>query len=152
MAKIDLLRKLIREEVVKAIRQELPKILNEAKVGKTGVDNVIKEMKKQQFPLSLNTVDTYTRKTDIQYTKSSPLNNLLNETAKSMQQEDIESLSFTSDNVNPVAFFQPSEVNVGDVSGMLSSARPSSNLEMVQINEVPDYSGLMKNLINKGAI
>jgi len=152
MAKVDLLRKLIREEVKAALREELPRLMNEIKSSNTGVDNVIKEMKKQQFPITLNTVDTYKKKQDTQFTKSSHLNALLNETAMSMQPEDVETLSYTSDMVNPTTFFQPKEVAVGDINGMLSTARPSSDISMVQINEVPDYSGLMKNLINKGAI
>ena len=109
-------------------------------------------MKKQQFPMTLNTPETYQKRPDTQFTKSSPLNQLLNETAMSMQSEDIETLSFTSDNVNPISFFQPKEAVVGDVNGMLSTARPSSDISMVQINEVPDYSGLMKNLMAKGVI
>jgi hypothetical protein len=152
MAKIDLLRKLIREEVKAALREELPKILKEIKVPSTGVNNVIKEMKKQQFPMTLNTPETYMKKQDLQFTKSSPLNSILNETAMSMQGDDIETLSYTSDNINPVSFFQPKEEVVGDVNGMLATARPSSDISMVQINEVPDYSGLMKNLMAKGAI
>jgi len=152
MAKVDLLRKLIREEVKAALREELPRLMNEIKSSNTGVDNVIKEMKKQQFPITLNTVDTYKKKQDTQFTKSSHLNALLNETAMSMQPEDVETLSYTSDMVNPTTFFQPKEVAVGDINGMLSTARPSSDISMVQINEVPDYSGLMKNLMDKGAI
>jgi len=150
MAKIDLLRKLIREEVIMALRQEMPKIISEIKQSPTGKANVIKEMSRQQFPTTLNTVETYKKKFDQQFTKSSPLNAILNETAMSMQNDDYTSL--TSDNVNPVDFFQPSEVAIGDVSSMLSTARPSSDISMVQINEVPDYSGLMKNLMEKGAI
>jgi hypothetical protein len=152
MAKIDLLRKLIREEVKAALREELPKLVNEIKSPSIGVNNVIKEMKKQQFPMTLNTPETYQKRLDTQFTKSSPLNALLNETAMSMQSEDIETLSFTSDNINPMSFFQPKEAAVGDINGMLSTARPSSDISMVQINEVPDYSGLMKNLMSKGAI
>ena len=152
MAKIDVLRKIIREEVKAALREELPKLINEIKSPSTGVNNVIKEMKKQQFPMTLNTAETYKKKAETQFTKSSPLNALLNETAMSMQSEDIDTLSFTSDAISPIDFFQPKEVAVGDVSGMLSTARPSSDISMVQINEVPDYSGLMKNLMAKGEI
>jgi len=152
MAKIDLLRKLIREEVVAALREELPRLLNETRVQRTGVDNVIREMKKQQFPTTLNTIDTYKKNPQTLYAKSSPLNSILNETALSMNPEDVETLSFTTDNINPTTFFQPKEVAVGDVGGMLATARPSSDISMVQINEVPDYSGLMKNLMAKGQI
>lgn len=152
MAKIDLLRKLIREEVKAALREELPRLIRETKSQSTGVGNIINEMKKSEFPMTLNTVETYKKRAETQFTKSSPLNDLLKETAISMQPEDIDTLSFTSDAVNPTSFFQPKEVAVGDVNGMLSTARPSSDISMVQINEVPDYSGLMKNLMNKGVI
>lgn len=152
MAKVDLLRKLIREEVKAALREELPRLMNEIKSSNTGINNVMKEIKKTEFPMTLNTVETYKNNIQKQFTKSSPLNSILNETAMSMQQDDIETLSFTSDSINPASFFQPKEANVGDVNGMLATARPSSDISMVQINEVPDYSGLMKNLINKGVI
>ena len=42
--KIDLLRKLIREEVKAALREELPKVLSEIKTSNRGVNNVIKEI------------------------------------------------------------------------------------------------------------
>jgi hypothetical protein len=152
MAKIDLLRKIIREELKAALKEELPKIMKELKVPTSGIENVIKETKKQQVPLTLNTVETYKKPVVQKFTNSSPLNALLNETAMAMGSDDIETLSFGTDNINPTSFFQPKEPVVGDINGMLSTARPSSDISMVQINEVPDYSGLMKNLINKGAI
>jgi len=152
MAKIDLLRKIIREELKAALREELPKIINELKVPSSSIENIINETKKHKVPLTLNTVETYKKPVTTKFTNSSPLNALLNETAMSMGTDDIETLSFGTDNINPVSFFQPSEAVVGDVNGMLSTARHSSDISMVQINEVPDYSGLMKNLIDKGAI
>jgi len=109
-------------------------------------------MKKSEFPMTLNTKETYQKKSNIQYAKSSPLNDLLTETAASMHEDDIDTLSYTTDNINPVSLFQPKESVVSDVNGMLSSARPSSDISMVQINEVPDYSNLMKKMLNKGAI
>jgi hypothetical protein len=69
-----------------------------------------------------------------------------------MQSDDIDTFSMTTDNVNPISFFQPKEAVVSDVNSMISTARPSSDVSMVQINEVPDYSNLMKNLMDKGAI
>jgi hypothetical protein len=152
MAKIDLLRQLIREEVTKALRQELPKILSEVKQAPTGMKNVIREMKKSEIPLTLNTAETYKRSPDFKFANSSPLNNILLETAKSMDQDDDENYNFNIDNVNPVSFFQPKDAAVGDVNGMLATARPSSDISMVQINEVPDYSQLMKKMTEKGVI
>jgi hypothetical protein len=152
MSKLDTLRKIIREEVTAAIKQQLPLIINEIrKTPNSGISNVIKEMKKQDFPMTLNTADTYKKNPNTKFTNSPHLNNLLNETATTMQSED--TLSFTSDDVSPLSFFQPNEAAVvSDVSDMLSTARKSSNLDAVQINAVPDYSALMKNLKDKGAI
>jgi hypothetical protein len=150
MAKIDALRKLIREEVIAALRQELPKIINEINQSKGGINNVIKESKKQNFPMTLNTVDTYKSKPQTVFTNSSPLNAILNETAMTMNSSEMN--TFSSNDTNPLSLFQPEEASVGDVNTMLATARPSSDISMVQINEVPDYSGLMKNLISKGAI
>jgi hypothetical protein len=53
---------------------------------------------------------------------------------------------------DPMELFQPKQVAVGDVNGMLSTARPSSDPSMVQINEVPDFSALMNKMMAKGQI
>lgn len=148
MSKLDLLRKLIREEVVAAIRSELPKILYESKSNV--MENVKTQFAKKMPPSTLNTPDTYKKPINFGLDKSNPLSSLLNETAASMV--DSEVISFTTDHVNPALAFQPNEVQVGDVSGMLSTARPSSNLDAVQINEVPDYSQLMKKMLDRGTM
>ena len=117
MAKIDLLRQLIREEVIKALRQELPKIISENTKAENGVKNVIREMKKSEIPLTLNTIDTYKKKNNSRsFASSAPLNDLLKETANSMASDDVDNYSFTTDNVNPISFFQPKEATVGDAS------------------------------------
>lgn len=156
MAKLDILRQIIKEEVVKALRQELPRLLSENLHKETGIKNVIKESKKSQIPLTLNTAETYQKRIESNlrstFSGNSPLNDLLNETAMTMIDNDESDFNYTTDNVNPTSFFQPKEAAVSDVSGMLSTARPSSNLDAVQINEVPDYSNLMKKMINKGVI
>ena len=59
MSKLDILRKIIREEVTNAIQDALPKILHELNQNKIGKNNVIKEMKKQEFPITLNNAETY---------------------------------------------------------------------------------------------
>jgi hypothetical protein len=61
-------------------------------------------------------------------------------------------MSFNTDDVIPGMGFQPAEVSVGSVEGMLGTARASSNLDAVQINEVPDFTGLMSKLKAQGAI
>jgi hypothetical protein len=151
---IDLLRTLIREEVAKAIRQEMPTILKESQ-SSSAPKEVIKESKrpKMAIPGTLNTQPV--RPTP--NFSGNPLANMLNETAMTMG--DMDDMSFnTSDigpdsiGIDPTSFFQPKQVAVGDVNGMLATARPSSDPSMVQINEVPDFSALMSKLKAKGAI
>ena len=151
---VDLLRRLIREEVAKAIRQEMPTILKESQ-SSSAPKEVIKESKrpKMAIPGTLNTQSVRPKPNFA----GNPLANMLNETAMTMG--DMDDMSFnTSDigpdsiGIDPTSFFQPKQVAVGDVNGMLATARPSSDISMVQINEVPDFSALMSKLKAKGAI
>ena len=151
---LELLKKLIREEVVNAIRQEMPTILKEIQ-SSSSPKEVIKESiaAKKAVPLTLNTQPVRPKPNFA----GNPLANMLNETAMTMG--DIDDMSFnTSDigpdsiGIDPTSFFQPKQVAVGDVNGMLATARPSSDISMVQINEVPDFSDLMSKLKAKGAI
>jgi len=154
VSQVDLLRKLIKEEVVKAIRQEMPSIIKE--IASSNVEKpVIKESiaTKKAVPLTLNTQPVRPKPNF----SGNPLANMLNETAMTMG--DMDDMSFnTSDigpdsiGIDPTSFFQPKQVAVGDVNGMLATARPSSDISMVQINEVPDFSDLMSKLKAKGAI
>ena len=152
--KVDILRKLIRQEVAKAIRQEMPAILQEVRIQST-TKQVIKESKslKKVIPGTLNTQPV--RPTP--NFSGNPLANILNETAMTMG--DVDDMSFTSGDIgpdsigiDPTSFFQPKQVAIGDVNSMLSTARPSSDPSMVQINEVPDFTQLMNKLKAKGAI
>lgn len=154
VSQVDLLRKLIKEEVVKAIRQEMPSIIKE--IASSNVEKpVIKESKqsKMAIPGTLNTQPVRPKPNF----SGNPLANMLNETAMTMG--DMDDMSFnTSDigpdsiGVDPTSFFQPKQVAVGDVNGMLATARPSSDISMVQINEVPDFSALMSKMMAKGQI
>jgi len=154
VSQVDLLRKLIKEEVVKAIRQEMPSIIKE--IASSNVEKpVIKESKqpKKAIPGTLNTQPVRPKPNF----SGNPLANMLNETAMTMG--DMDDMSFnTSDigpdsiGVDPTSFFQPKQVAVGDVNGMLATARPSSDISMVQINEVPDFSALMSKMMAKGQI
>jgi hypothetical protein len=151
---VDLLRKLIREEVAKAIRQEMPTILKEIQ-SSSAPKEVIKESKRPKMAVP-GTLNTQPVRPKPNFT-GNPLANMLNETAMAMG--DMDDMSFnTSDigpdsiGIDPTSFFQPKQVAVGDVNGMLATARPSSDPSMVQINEVPDFTGLMSKLKAKGAI
>jgi hypothetical protein len=151
---IDLLRKLIREEVAKAIRQEMPAVLKEMQIPSASKE-VIKESKKVKptIPGTLNSQPVR----PVPNFSGNPLANMLNETAMNMG--DMDEVSFTTGDlgaesigIDPTSFFQPKQVAVGDVNSMLATARPSSDPSMVQINEVPDFTGLMSKLKAKGVI
>jgi hypothetical protein len=151
---LELLKKLIREEVVNAIRQEMPTILKEIQ-SSSSPKEVIKESKRPKMAVP-STLNTQPVRPKPNFT-GNPLANILNETAMTMG--DMDDMSFnTSDigpdsiGIDPTSFFQPKQVAVGDVNGMLATARPSSDPSMVQINEVPDFSALMSKLKAKGAI
>jgi len=140
--------------VVKAIRQEMPSIIKE--IASSNVEKpVIKESiaTKKAVPLTLNTQPVRPKPNF----SGNPLANMLNETYMTMG--DMDDMSFNvsdigpdSIGIDPTSFFQPKQVAVGDVNGMLATARPSSDISMVQINEVPDFSDLMSKLKAKGAI
>lgn len=146
MGQVDALRKLIREELRAVLKEELPKILKENKAPVI-VDQKksLQEQVKSKIPGTLNT----SIPKPVKFTNNNPLAAFLNDTAQNMLNENF---SMTSDDVHPSMAFQPKEVRVGSVEGMLGSARPSSNLDAVQINEVPDFTGLMSKLKERGEI
>lgn len=146
MGQVDQLRKLIREELRAVLKEELPKLLQEVKTQPI-IDHKknLQEQVKSKIPGTLN---THAPK-PIKFTNNNPMAAFLNDTAMSMLNEDF---NMTTDNMHPSLAFQPKEVAVGSVQGMLGSARPSSNIDAVQINEVPDFSALMGKLKEKGQI
>lgn len=147
MGQVDQLRKLIREELRAVLKEELPKLLKEVS-GPAMVDpkKSLQEQVKSKIPGTLNTQPA---RPQIKFASNNPMAAFLNDTAKSMLNEDF---SMTSADVHPAMAFQPKEVKVGSVEGMLGSARPSSNIDAVQINEVPDFTGLMSKLKERGEI
>ena len=147
MGQVDQLRKLIREELRAVLKEELPKLLKEVTVPAM-VDHKksLQEQVKSKIPGTLNTLAS---RPQIKFAGNNPITSLLNDTANSMLNEDF---SMTSADVHPAMAFQPKEVKVGSVEGMLGTARPSSNIDAVQINEVPDFSALMGKLKERGQI
>jgi hypothetical protein len=147
MTQSEALRKLIREELRAVLKEELPKLLKEnAKPVMVDPKKSLQEQVKSKVPGTLN---TQASRPQIQFTNSNPMAAFLNDTAKSMLNEDF---SMSTADVHPGLAFQPKDVKVGSVEGMLGSARPSSNIDAVQINEVPDFSALMGKLKSQGQI
>ena len=146
MGQVDQLRKLIREELRAVLNEELPKLLSEVK--KTPIQDPKKSLQEQVKSKIPGTLNNQAPK-PIKFAPNHPMSAFLNDTAQSMLNEDF---SMTSGDVLPGMAFQPKDVKVGSVSGMLGTARPSSNIDAVQINEVPDFSGLMNKLKERGEI
>lgn len=146
MGQVDQLRKLIREELRAVLNEELPKLLSEVK--KTPMADPKKSLQEQVKSKIPGTLNTGTPK-PVKFSSNHPMAAFLNDTAQNMLNEDF---SMTSGDVIPGMAFQPKEVKVGSVGGMLGTARPSSNIDAVQINEVPDFSGLMNKLKERGEI
>ena len=140
----EIIRQIIREEITRALRTELPKILSESTKSVTP-----QAKKSNQPPMTLNS-SPMVRFEDVKFKQSNnPLASLLNETAKDMINEDNAMHFSTSDvsaGMHPVMAFQPREVATGGVNDMLATAKPSSNIDAVQINVVPDYSAMMEKM------
>jgi hypothetical protein len=153
MATIELLRKVIREEVRAVFQAELAGILKEAIIANKGTKTIIEEQKpkKTTVPGTLNTIQP--RVVAPNLGMNNPLNSLLAETANAMASENYEGMSFTSEDALGFGMMQPRETAVVDsVGDMVSSARASSNFDAIQINAVPDFTGLMSKLRANGEI
>ena len=133
---------------------ERHRILNEGTQKPQGnlKESLNKKFNKPNIPGTLNTKPLRPIPPVVSKNSNNPLQSLLNETAMGMTESD--DFAFNTDDVSaqPVNFFQPVEAAVGDVEGMLSTARPSSDVSMVQINEVPDYTQLMQKMLAKGVM
>ena len=146
MGQIDQLRKLIREELRSVLNEELPKLLREVKSSPiVPPQKALQEQVKSKIPSTLNT----SIPKPIKFASNHPMAAFLNDTAETMLNENF---SMTTEDVHPSMAFQPKEVKVGSVQGMLGTARNSSNIDAVQINEVPDFTGLMNKLKERGEI
>ena len=151
----DVLRKIIREEIEKALDKKMPIILKELKIiPQTSIKKPLTESLKQKIniPGTLNT-KPFNPVKNINFGGNNPMMNLLQETAQTMQAEDFHAMGASDVDSMPGNYFQPEEAEVGSsINEMLSTARGSSQLEMVQINTVPDFTELMGKLKAKGAI
>ena len=144
MAKLDILRKIIREEVKAVFQEELAGILKEAIIAnRNPVITESAQPRKPQVPGTLNSYQP--RVVAPMLGANNPLNSILAETAQSMTDNDMESYGGVSgvERDTPI---------VESVNGMFAAARPSSNLDAIEINAVPDFTGLMAKMKANGEI
>lgn len=144
MAKLDLLRKLIREEVRGVFQEELAGILKEAiTANRNPVITEAVKPKSQQIPGTLNRVQP--RVIASMLGANNPLSSILAETAQSITDNDMESYGGVEGVERDIPI-------VESVNGMFAAARPSSNLDAIEINAVPDFTGLMAKMKANGEL
>ena len=156
MTKSQLFRKMIREDVQNALREEMPKLLREIKSAQP-LKSSIKESIEDAYgvPLTLNTPKkpvAPTKQNMPTFANNSAINNLLQETMISMTSDDAAGFGMNMEEQHPSMVFQPSVDKVGGVEDMLASARGAGSVEAVQVNVVPDFSALMDRLLQSGDI
>ena len=143
MAKLDLLRKLIREEVRGVFQEELAGILKEAIIANKGSKTIVESA--QPRPITPGTLNRQVaRPIAPVLSPGNPLNSLLADTARSMTSDD-----FAGFGNNPIEKDIPIVESVGD---MFANSRKSSNLEAIEINAVPDFSAIMSKMKANGEI
>lgn len=137
MGKADALRKLIREEVVKALRQELPRLISEGKIEQP------KQVYEQTFiPKSKPSIKKPAKTGNV-------IQDLLNETAQDMMKsgEEWPTMQYTTQNMGAMAGPQMMPiVQQGPV--MIDGDEHYSPIN----STVPDFNGLMDKMIKNGTI
>jgi hypothetical protein len=146
---IKLLRKVIREEVQSVVREELGLLLETPEPKKPVV-----ETKKPTTKNSM--IESIKPSKPVNFTNNNVLNDILNETAHNGEWRSV--LDATS---NMAPNFAPSMGQYGGVAEpavvesvdqMLANTRPAGDINAVRIDTVPDFSGLMKTMKEKGQI
>ena len=147
---LEVLRKLIREEVKNAIKEEMVPILLEVIKNKPSVDS---------RPFTPST-PMFTGTAPVQESVNSAVNgaaaNILEETRLEMMRnlnmpESQEYRAILSANTTNMGMFRENTVMpipepVGSVDAMLNTARKGSKEESVEITTVPDFTHLMKKM------
>lgn len=154
MAKLDSFRKLIREEVRAVFQEELASILKEAITSNRTTITEAAAPRKTAIPGTLNTQPVKRLAAPI-LGPNNPLNSLLAETANAMSGDDMESLSFDSSDAMGFGMIKGPEREaavVESVGEMFANARPSSNMDAIQINAVPDFTALMAKMQQNGEV
>lgn len=154
MSKLEVFRKLIREEVKKAVREELKSFLTETstrKVTKSKQPIIETKVSKEYKPITKLP----------QYSSNSPIQDLLLETAAGMNIDEYRTIVNADSSIAqgfPQMFMQEEESTmiqpgvVSNVSEMLANTRSTGDINQVQIDVVPDFTELMQTMKTKGQI
>jgi hypothetical protein len=152
---IKLLRKVVREEVQNVVREELGLLLETPKSEQTVIETK-KPITKNSMIESIKPVKPQQPAKPMSFTNNNVLNDILNETANGGDWRSVvDATSQMAPNFGPMngAYGGMTETAVvNSVDQMLSSARPAGDVSQVRIDAVPDFSGLMKTMKEKGQI
>jgi hypothetical protein len=152
MNKLDAFKKLIREEVRKVFKEEIKALLQELKTPTTtqSIPGGYKKALKETVTAPVQKKFTPPQPT------GDPIKDLLAETATAMTGDEYKTLvSLGSNSAQgfPQMFAQQEEVQVvSSVEDMIASTGPVHDINQVEIDTVPDFSGLMNTLKSKGQI
>ena len=148
---IKLLRKVVREEVQQVVREELGLLL-EAPSPKQPVVETKKTTIKNSLIDSIKPTAPKQSVKQAAFTNNNVLNDILNETAQNGEWRSI--IEGTSVMAQGFGGGIPTNepVVVNSVDQMLASTRPAGDINAVKIDVVPDFSGLMKSMKEKGQI
>ncbi len=145
-------RKLIREEVKNALREELPSLLTEIREKPTAVAKP-----GRAFSDLFEGMDK--KKQQVVESTGNPMLDLLNETRMTMTARNEEWPSMGTYDSSAVNSYRSEMMSafggapaVESVDQMMQTARPSADINQVQINAVPDFSKMMGALKEKGKI
>ena len=141
---IKILRRVIREEVQTVVREELGLLL-ETPSPKTVMTETKKPVIKNSMVESIKSAQSVKL---TNFTKNNILNEMLNETAHSGEWKSI--VDMKSSNV--MGLGSPEPVVVSNVDQMLTSTRPAGDINAVQIDVVPDFTGLVSKMKEKGQL
>jgi hypothetical protein len=146
---IKLLRKVVREEVQQVVREELGLLLETPTPKQTVVETKKSTMKNSMVDSIRSSKPTQPIK-PTSFTNNNILNDILNETAQGEEWRSV------IDGQSHMAQGFRGEINettvVNSVDQMLANTRPAGDINAVQIDVVPDFSGLMKTMKEKGQI
>jgi hypothetical protein len=148
---IKLLRKVVREEVQQVVREELGLLL-ETPTPKQPVVETKKPTMKNSLIDSIKSTAPKQPVKPTPFTNNNVLNDILNETAQGGEWRSVvEGTSAMAQGFNS-GFAMAEPAVVSSVDQMLANTRPAGDINAVRIDTVPDFSGLMKTMKEKGQI
>ena len=132
---LNLIRKVVRDEVRTVLREELADINKSQIVENKSVKNIVKDI-----PVRKEIKST-----------GNPIADLLQETAaEGSWRTLLNATSPMAPNFSSMMSVPQSQATT--IEGFLKSATPSNDVSQVQLGDVPDYTALMGKLKEKGKI